>query len=130
MVEEIQNPVHTLKSRAVYVRRASDPDGILLVAFKRADEEVRITRTGVGSGDIVTRGEVLFVGAPIPRKVLVDQDRDMAVLYGAGGEIQRETLVFSLSLDYRGTQGAPQGLSDQTQAIADQIVTSFTLRDD
>ncbi len=47
--------------------------GMLSIAFKRTAEDQQITRTGVGSGDLLTMGSVLFLGEEVDRVVLVAQ---------------------------------------------------------
>ena len=54
----------------------------MIIAFKRADEDRRITPTGIGSGDLITRGVVSLLGQDVERNVLVALGKDMAVYYG------------------------------------------------
>jgi len=122
-LEEEQDPNSTMQGRQI-ILRPPQPMVMLVVGFKRADEEAQITRTGVGSGDLVTRGTVTFLGQDVTRHVLVAAGNDMTVLYGEG-EIHRSALAFSLSLDYLGQALDASALSEEIQTTADQIVASF-----
>ncbi len=122
-LEEPQDPVHTMKDHLIWLKSSQ---AVLAIGFKHLDEDVLITRTGVGAGDLVTRGTVIFLGEPVSRDVLVLEGRDMAVLYNSAGETQRNDLVFTLSLDYVGESSATT-LQKDVQAVADMIVTSFEL---
>jgi hypothetical protein len=95
------------------------------IGFKRAGEDIGIQRTGVGAGDIVRRGTVLFLGHPINREVLVAEGKDISVLYNGGSEIQRGDLVFTINLDYAGSPMDKTALTDDVEANADLIAASF-----
>lgn len=124
-VQEIVEPPHTMRDHAILLWSAEEPTARFMVGFKRLDEDQLITRTGVGSGDIVEAGTACFLGQEMPRKVLVFQGKDMTVLYGSGGEIHRDDLAFTLYLDYSGGWEDKTALSKQIQAVADQIVATF-----
>lgn len=124
-VQEIVDPPHTMRDHAIILWSAEEPTARLMVGFKRQGEDQLITRTGVGSGDIVDAGTVCFLGQEMPRNVLVFQGKDMTVLYGSGGEIHRDELAFTLYLDYGGGWEDKTALSKEIQAVTDQIVTSL-----
>jgi len=126
-LEENQNPASTLHGHALTLKPQQAPLVVMHVSFKRFDEDLLITRTGLGSGELVTRGAVSFLGQEIVRQVLVDAQKDMTVLYGSGGEIPRGELVFALGLDYTGLHTDVTALSADIQAVADMIVASFEL---
>ena len=124
-VTEITEPPHTMRDHAIILWSAEETTARFMVGFKRLDEDQLITRTGVGSGDIVEAGTVCFLGQEIPRNVLVFQGKEMTVLYGGGGEIHRKDLAFVLYLDYRGGWEDKTALSKEIQAVTDQIVATF-----
>jgi inhibitor of cysteine peptidase len=95
------------------------------IGFKRVGEDIGIQRTGLGAGDIVRRGTVLFLGGPVNREVLVAEGKDMSVLYNGGSEIQRGDLVFTINLDYAGSPMDKTALTDDVEANADLIAASF-----
>ncbi|HWR66879.1 MAG TPA: hypothetical protein VN364_12245 [Bellilinea sp.] len=109
----------------------------LHISFRKPDE-YPLGRTGVPEGDIFEQGEVNFVGTEIPRRVLISNSLDMAVLYNGGGEFEVDRmvgglrtgkLVFGINLDTTAPyfqQGfVYNGIPDDVQAVADQIVASF-----
>lgn len=100
---------------------------VLSIGFKRVGEEYGIQRTGVGSGDLVTRGTVPFLGEDVTRWVLVAEGKDMSVLYDQACETQRGDMVFTLALDYAGLYSDPVTLPEDVQAQADMTVASFRL---
>jgi len=116
-----------MSGHAVYFEPRSASLIRLVVGFKSATENQQITRTGIGSGDIVQRGSVAFLGQPISRDVLVLDGKDLEILYQCSGEIRRGDLVFMLSLDYRGNATDKTALTQVTESTADKIVASFEL---
>jgi hypothetical protein len=123
--KEIQGAVNTMSGHAVYFEPRSASLVRLVVGFKSATEDRQITRTGVGSGDIVQRGSIAFLGQPISRDILVSNGIDFAILYQGSGEIRRGNLVFALSLDYRGNPTDKSALTPQVESTADKIIASF-----
>ena len=110
----------------------------LLITFRKPDE-YPLGRTGVPEGDIVEQGEVNFAGNEIPRRVLISNSLNMAVLYNSGGEFEVDRmvgdfrtgkLVFGISLDttapYYQQGYAYNGIPGEVQDAADQIVSSFS----
>jgi hypothetical protein len=124
---EIQGTINTMSGHAVYIEPRTVSLIRLVVGFKRVTEDQQITRTGVGSGEIVQRGFVAFLGQPIRRDVLVLNGQDMAILYQGSSEIRRGDLVFTLSFDYRGIPKDTTTLTPEMETIADKIVASFEL---
>jgi hypothetical protein len=124
---EIQGTVNTMSGHAVYIEPRSTNLVRLVVGFKRATEDQQITRTGIGSGEIVGRGSVAFLGQSIDRNVLVLNGKDLAILYQCSDEIRRGDLVFTLSFDYRGIPTDKSALTQATETIADKVVASFEL---
>jgi hypothetical protein len=124
---EIQGAINTMSGHAVYIEPPASSLVRLVVGFKRATEDQQITRTGVGSGDIVQRGLIVFLGQPIRRDILVLNGKDLAILYQGSGEIRRGDLIFTLSLDYRGNPTDKLTLTPEIETIADKIVASFEL---
>lgn len=69
-----------MSGHAVYIEPRSASLVRLVVGFKYAAEDQQITRTGVGSGEIIQRGSVVFLGQSIDRDVLVLNGKDLAIL--------------------------------------------------
>lgn len=111
----------------VCVRLQSTPTVILIVGFKRNTEAISIQRTGVGAGDIITRGTVSFLGREIRRDILIYQGKDKAVLYNNANEIGIDSLVFTFSIDDFRIDYDTASLSKEVQTAADKIVESFEL---
>jgi len=97
----------------------------LNIAFERIDENYGLQRTGIGAGELVERGSVLFLGEPIKRIVLSLEGSDMEVMYGNTGAFERGTMRFAISLNYGGAERI--GLTPELEQIADSIVASFEL---
>jgi hypothetical protein len=124
---EIQGAMNTMSGHAVYIEPRTVSLIRLVVGFKRVTEDQQITRTGIGSGDIIQRGSVVFLGRPMDRNVLVLNGKNLAILYQGSGEIRRGDLVFTLSFDYRGNPTDKSALSQEMETTADKIVASFEL---
>jgi hypothetical protein len=131
-LKEIRDPVNTMSGHAVHLTLSSDPSVRTIIAFKRANEDRRIAPTGVGSGDLITRGVVSLLGQDVERNVLVALGKDMAVYYGwprsaATGATTGSDLVFWLALDCACSAGDPAvtGLTPDVEQIADAIVESI-----
>ncbi len=129
-LEETRNSAkspNTLNGHAVWLVPDANQDVVLQIAFKRSDEDFIIQRSGLGAGDLVVWGKVLFLGAEIQRNVLVAQGQHVTVMYTGPGAIQRGELVFTINLDYQGAD-RQAGLSDAIEANADAIAASFQLK--
>jgi len=111
----------------VRVRPTAGPDMELTVGVRRPDEAVPIQRTGVGAGDVETRGSVRFLGREVAREVLVYEGKVQAVLYNNAVEIDADGLIFTLSLDGAGPDYDAVDIPADVQTIADKIVGSFLL---
>lgn len=130
-LKEITGSVDTMSGHAVHLLHPTDPTVRLIIAFKRADEDRQITPTGMGGGELVSRGSVSLLGQPVERIVRVELDKDMTVYYGwprsaaTGGD-----LAFWLALDCACSAGDPAvtGLTPELEQIADAIVESIALR--
>ncbi len=128
-LEETHNTAkspNTLNGHAVWLIPNNASDVLVQIAFKRSSEDVVIQRSGLGSGELIAWGKVLFLGAEIQRNVLVAQGVHMTVMYTGPGTIQRGDLVFTINLDYAGAD-RQTGLSDAVEANVDAIVASFQL---
>lgn len=125
-LEEDLRPQSTSYRHAYWLRPQAGSKEVLTIGFRRASEEdVGIQRTGVGAGDLQTRGAVDFLGQPSQRVLLIFEEKTMGVLYEGGAEIERGDMRFILGLDYAGVWTDPSALDDQTQAITDAVVASF-----
>jgi putative hemolysin len=101
-------------------------EGVQLgIAFERVGENYGLQRTGIGSGELIERGKVLFLGEETPRLVLSLEGTDMEVMYGHTGAFERGTLRFAISLHSAGTERI--GLTDELEQTSDLIVASFEL---
>lgn len=111
--------------------RHGKPDAVqLTIGFRRPEEEAPIQRTGVGAGDVETRGSVRFLGRDLVRQVSVYEGHVKAVLYNNACEIDVHGFAFTLSLDVRGLDYDAARIEPGLQAIADEIVGSFLLSAD
>ncbi len=99
------------------------PDVVMSIAFERVGENYGLQRTGIGAGDLIERGSIIFLGEPVKRIVLVLEGNDMEVMYGTTGLFDRGDLRFAISLAYRGVER--RGLTPELEQIGDQIVGSF-----
>ena len=111
----------------VRLRYAQRPTLVLTIGFRHATEEASIQRTGVGAGDIVTKGTVTFLGRELSRDVLVYQGREKAVLYNYALEIPVDELVFTLSLDDLDPEYMSVLIEPGIQTVVDRIIESFEL---
>ncbi len=130
-LKEITGSVDTMSGHAVHLLHPTDPTVRLIIAFKRADEDRPITPTGMGGGELVTRGGVSLLGQEVERIVRFEMGKDMAVYYGwprsatTGGD-----LVFWLALDCMCSAGDPAatGLTPEVEQIVDAVVESITIK--
>jgi hypothetical protein len=95
------------------------------IAFERIDENYGLQRTGIGAGELIERGRVIFLDEPAKRIVLVLEGKDMEVMYGNTGAFERGTMRFAISLYYAGTERL--GLTTELEQVTDLIVASFEL---
>ncbi len=134
-LHEIVDPINTSYGHAVYLTPLADPSVRMIIAFKRADEDRPITPTGIGGGELVTRGGVSLLGQEVERIVRVELGKDMAVYYGwprsaAVGAAANTDPVFWLALDCPCAAGDPAfaGLTPDVEQIADAIVESIEVK--
>jgi len=117
----------TMVGHAVRLR----PDEVnaqLVVAFKRTNEDVQISRTGLGSGEMLPGGSVLLAGKEIDRTVLVFDGKDMTVLYCCTGCMVRGDVQFNIDFDTLGSWTDPTALTPALEAQADLIVASVKMK--
>jgi hypothetical protein len=107
----------------------SDPDIRFVIGYKWADDDLVITRTGVAAGELISTGEVTFLGREIERNVLRYEGKDKKVLYDNAAEIRINALMFSLSLDDNTVPYKTAELTPEVMETADAIVASFELID-
>jgi hypothetical protein len=104
------------------------PDIKFLIGFKWLDEQnVSIVRTGVVAGELVTTGELNFLGRAINRNVLHYEGKDRAILYDNAAHIRANELLFTLSVDDYSIPYEAVELTAEVMQAADAIVESFTL---
>ena len=129
-LKEITGSVDTMSGHAVHLLHPTDSTGRMIIAFKRADEDQRIAPTGMGGGELISRGVVSLLGQKVERIVRVDLGKDMAVYYGwPRSAATGADLVFWLALDCScsAADSATTGLMPDVERIADTIVNSIEL---
>ena len=124
-VEEVTDDGDTMYQHRITLSNPGDPMTVLHIAFRNASEDRQITPTGIGAGDLVTRGSVPFLGEALERQALVAEGKDVGVLYGGSGEVARGDLVFWIALNYAGSPITDPGLSAEVEGLADQVVASL-----
>jgi imidazolonepropionase-like amidohydrolase len=130
-LKEITGSVNTMSGHAVHLTHPTDPAVRMIIAFKRADEEQRITPTGMGDGELVSRGSVSLLGQQVERIARVAQEKDMAVYYGwPRAAVASSDLVFWLALDCACSPADPTvtGLTPEVEQIADAVVESIEVK--
>ena len=117
----------TTYQHLLWLKAPSKPvEGVQMnIAFERIDENYGLQRTGIGAGELIERGKVLFLGEETPRIVLVLEGKDMEVMYNTTGAFERGTMRFAISLYYAGMERL--GLTPELEQTADLIVASFEL---
>jgi hypothetical protein len=97
------------------------------INFRRVDEDIHpdFSRTGVGTGDIIYRGKINFMGKVIPVKVLLSELKSKAVFYGENSFIEVEELVFAIALEDLDTDFIEVDLTEEILLEANLILESF-----
>lgn len=127
-LKEIGDPIDTMSGHAVHLIHPTDPAVKMIIAFKRADEDQRIAPTGMGDGELLSRGAVSFLGQEVERIARVALNKDMVVYYGWPRSAAKSAdLVFWLALDCACSASDPavNGLTPEVEQIADAIVESI-----
>jgi hypothetical protein len=102
----------------------------LIVGYKWAnDRDISIIRTGVAAGELVTTGQLDFLGQEIDRNVLRYEGKDKAILYDNAFHIRANDLFFTLSIDDFRMDYDLAELPPEVMDTADAIVESFELID-
>jgi putative hemolysin len=130
-LKEITGQDNTMSGHAVHLLHPTDPAVKMFIAFKHVDEDQRIAPTGMGDGELVSRGSVSLLGQPVERIARVALEKDLAVYYGwprsaaTGGD-----LVFWLALDCACSPADPAvtGLTPEVEQIADTVIASIALK--
>jgi inhibitor of cysteine peptidase len=128
-VWKLEEGMGTMQGHAVLLRPNTTTLAQLQVVFKKASDGAQIGRTGLGSGELVLQGKVVFIGKEINREVLVWEGKHMTVRYICTGCMQRGLLVFGFDLDYLGNWNDPSALPADVEAMANLIVASVKLAD-
>jgi putative hemolysin len=105
--------------------RRSAGDYFLFVGFKWADVQTEPFRTGMPSGEFQPADPAQLLGQPLPKRLLLFEDRIKVVEYGP---VSVGRLLLYIWLD--ATQQADYGEIDipaEAQAEAEQILASFAL---
>ncbi len=123
--------LHTgeLNTHAIQLLPSNGENVVLNIAFRSTDESLRLSPSGIGSGEIIERGRVNFVGEAITRFVLAWEGSDISVYYGGtGSEVARGNMAFVIILSnpVGWTPGQP-GLSLETEQTVDLIVASLVV---
>lgn len=103
----------------------ASPQVALTIGYRGPIEDVNIVRSGVGAGDLITRGTAIILGKTVPRIVLVYQGQDKAILYNYATEINTPQIVLTASLDDWRTHYDAAVLIPTLQTTADQIVATL-----
>jgi hypothetical protein len=103
----------------------ASPQVALTIGYRGPIEDVNIVRSGVGAGDLITRGTAIILGKTVPRIVLVYQGKDKAILYNYATEINTPQIVLTASLDDWRTDYDAAVLTPTLQTTADQIVATL-----
>ena len=88
---------------------------------------MQLGRTGLGSGELVSWGKVLLLGAEVGRQVLVSEGKHMTVLYRYLSGAPKGDLIFDISIDYLGPWNDASGLTAVVETDADAIVASISI---
>lgn len=126
-VTETTDPGHTLAGHQIQIAPPGGGDIVFSVAYKRSDDAMRITRSGLREGELISHGTIDFLGVPVDKTRLEFEGKVMGVYYDGAGEVQRAPVTFTLALDFLGDSRTGGGISAETEHLADLIVTSFTL---
>lgn len=101
-----------------------------IVGYKWAsDREISIIRSGVAAGELVTTGQLDFLGREVDRNVLRYEGKDKAILYDNAAHIRGNDLFFTLSVDDFRPDYDRAELPPEVMNTADAIVESFALID-
>lgn len=98
----------------------------LRIFIKFAVEDVNLVRTGVSAGDFESEGTVTFLGEPVEKDALVFQGKAKAIFYDKADEIRRGDVVFVITLESNRSPYEAIDIPADIQAMADEIVESFT----
>ncbi len=130
-LKEITGPDNTMSGHAVHLLHPTDPAVKMIIAFKHVDEDQRIAPTGMGDGELVSRGSVSLLGQPVERIARVALEKDLAVYYGwPRAAVAGADLVFWLALDCACSPADPSatGLTPEVEQIADAVVASIAVK--
>ena len=119
----------TVEEAPHYVYLRKGPLYRLVIAFRRPEESHNIQPTGMPSGEIIDTGSVKFLNQEISREELVLDDRVKRVLYDSAREIQFKDIAFVLMLDAGQNDYAASDIPEEVQAVADQVLASFSMPD-
>jgi hypothetical protein len=109
-----------------FIRVKGPQELFLSIGVKRGGEEVQIQRTGVGAGEIDTRGTVDFLDTTVSRDVLVYEGKVKEVLYNYALETTAHEHVFTLSLSSAASDYESIDIPQAVQHTADDILASFS----
>jgi Tol biopolymer transport system component len=110
----------------ITLRRLPMNRPVLNIGFRRSAEDVGIQHPNAVTGTRQPAGTVIFLGKEIPRELVVEEDREKAVLYNRGAEIRtNDGLYFTLTLVDVGS--GPAALTEEAQMAADRMARSFRL---
>ena len=129
-LKEITGQDNTMSGHAVHLLHPTDPTVRMIIAFKHVDEDQRIAPTGMGDGELVSRGSVPLLGQPVERIARVALEKDLAVYYGwPRAAVAGADLAFWLALDCACSPADPAvtGLTPEVEQIADAVVESIAV---
>jgi hypothetical protein len=127
IMTETTEPPHTLMGHQMQVAPPDVENVVFSVAYKLADDRMRLTRSGMREGEFFAYGTLNFLGAPVEKTRLEFEGKVMGAYYDGAGEVTRAPLTFTLALDYLGDSQTGPGISAEIERLVDLMVMSFTL---
>jgi hypothetical protein len=94
------------------------------INFHWVNEDFR-GRTGVGAGDFIYSGKLIFMGQIIPVETLLYEGKDKAIFYNGTSSIEVDDLVFGIVLEDLETDYMVLDLPDDVIPEANAILESF-----
>lgn len=119
----------SLESNFLILSPKSDPDVQLILGFKWADEEIRIERTGIPAGEVISEGTLEILGQEITRDVLLYEEKTKAVLYNNGMGIEENGLIFTINLGVDSSDIGYEAvdISSNYQEAVDEIIATLVV---
>ena len=127
IVTETTEQPHTLAGHQMQVTAPDAEAVVFTVAYKLTGDPLRITRSGLREGELISSGTINFLDAPVEKLRLEFAGKVVGIYYDSAGEVARDSLTFTLALDYRGDSQTGAGIAAETERLADLLVASFAV---